>query len=56
MAIDRLTEKNVFSYGISDHVGGLQVQKPDGTIGIVDFEFLAKNTPEPFKSEWSLSP
>ncbi len=52
-AIDRLTEKNVFSYGISDHVGGLQVQKPDGTIGIVDFEFLAKNTPEPFKSEWS---
>ena len=52
-AIDRLTEKNVFSYGISDHVGGLQVQKPDGTIGIVDFEFLAKNAPEPFKSEWS---
>lgn len=52
-AIDRLTEKNVFSYGISDHVGGLQVQKPDGTIGIVDFEFLAKHTPEPFKSEWS---
>jgi phosphatidylserine/phosphatidylglycerophosphate/cardiolipin synthase-like enzyme len=52
-AIDRLTEKKVFSYGMSDHVGGLQVQKPDGSIGIVDFEFLAKNTPEPFKSEWS---
>jgi hypothetical protein len=52
-AIDRLTEKSVFSYGMSDRVGGLQVQKPDGSIGIVDFEFLAKNTPEPFKSEWS---
>jgi hypothetical protein len=52
-AIDRLMEKNVFSYGVSDHAGGLEVNKPDGTIGIVDFAFLAKNAPEPFKSEWS---
>jgi len=52
-AIDRLEDKSVFSYGISDRAGGLQVKKPDGTSGIVDFEFLAKNAPEPFKSEWS---
>ena len=29
------------------------VKKPNGSIGIVDFSFLAKNAPEPFKSEWS---
>ena len=52
-AIDRLIKKSVFSYGISDKAGGLQVKKPDGSIGLVDFEYLAKNTPEPFKSEWS---
>jgi len=52
-AIDRLMQKNVFSYGISDRAGGLEVNKPDGTTGIVDFAFLAKNAPEPFKSEWS---
>ena len=52
-AIDRLEEKSVFSYGISDRANGLKVKKPDGSTGIVDFEFLAKNAPEPFKSEWS---
>jgi hypothetical protein len=52
-AIDRLTAKDVFSYGISDKRGGLQVKKPDGSLGIVDFEYLARTTPEPFKSEWS---
>ena len=52
-AIDRLMTKGVFSYGISDKKGGLQVKKPDGSIGIVDFEYLAKDVPEPFKSEWS---
>lgn len=52
-AIDRLMRKNVFSYGISDRQGSLQVKKPDGSIGIVDFNYLAANTPEPFKSEWS---
>jgi hypothetical protein len=31
----------------------LEVKKPDGSIGIVDFEFLAESAPEPFKSEWS---
>ena len=52
-AVDRLEGKSVFSYGISDKRGALQVKKPDGSFGIVDFEFLAKHTPEPFKSEWS---
>ena len=52
-AIDRLEGKNVFSYGISDRAGGLEVTKPDGSRGIADFKFLADNAPEPFKSEWS---
>lgn len=52
-AVDRLQGKSVFSYGISDKKGGLQVKKPDGSLGIVDFRYLAKNAPEPFKSEWN---
>lgn len=52
-AINRLMNKTVFSYGISDRKGSLHIRKPDGSIGIVDFEYLAKNAPEPFKSEWS---
>jgi PLD-like domain len=52
-AIDRLMEKTVFSYGISDRAGGLQIHKPDGSIGIVDFAYLASKAPEPFKTEWS---
>ena len=52
-SIDRLEGKSLFSYGISDRKGGLQVKKPDGSLGIVDFEYLAKHAPEPFKSEWS---
>jgi phosphatidylserine/phosphatidylglycerophosphate/cardiolipin synthase-like enzyme len=52
-AIDRLMEKQVFSYGISDKASSLTVRKPDGSIGIVDFEYLAEKAPEPFKSEWS---
>jgi hypothetical protein len=52
-AINRLMSKQVFSYGIVDKVGGLEVKKPDGSIGLVDFEYLSKHAPEPFKSEWS---
>jgi len=52
-AIDRLEDKSLFSYGISDRANGLKVKKPDGSVGIVDFEYLAKNAPEPFKTEWS---
>jgi phosphatidylserine/phosphatidylglycerophosphate/cardiolipin synthase-like enzyme len=36
-----------------NEVGGMEVRKPDGSIGMVDFAFLAKNAPEPFKSEWT---
>jgi phosphatidylserine/phosphatidylglycerophosphate/cardiolipin synthase-like enzyme len=52
-AIDALMEKNVFSYGIADKTGGLNIHKPDGSIATVDFAYLAANAPEPFKSDWS---
>ena len=52
-ALDRLIKKPLFSYGISDKRGKLELKKPDGSMGIVDFEYLSKNAPEPFKSEWS---
>lgn len=52
-AIDRLMTRPVFSYGIVDKSGGLEVHKPDGTVGLVDFEYLAAKAPEPFRSEWS---
>jgi phosphatidylserine/phosphatidylglycerophosphate/cardiolipin synthase-like enzyme len=52
-AIDRLMQKDVFSYGISDKQGGLAVRKPDGSFGIVDFNYLKKITPMPFAVEWS---
>jgi PLD-like domain len=52
-AIDRLMEKTVFSYGISDKAGSLQIHKPDGSVGLVSFAYLAKQAPEPFKAEWS---
>jgi hypothetical protein len=50
---DRLMNRPVFSYGISDKGGTLQVHKPDGSIGLVDFEYLAAHAPQPFKREWS---
>jgi phosphatidylserine/phosphatidylglycerophosphate/cardiolipin synthase-like enzyme len=52
-AINDLETRALFSYGISDKKGGLNVHKPDGTDGIVSFAYLAKNAPEPFKSEWA---
>jgi len=52
-ALDRLMTKPLFSYGVVDKSGGLEVKKPDGSIGLVDFAFLAQNAPEPFRSEWS---
>jgi PLD-like domain len=51
-ALDRLINRPVFSYGITDKRGQLQLQKPDGSVGLVDFAFLANHAPEPFKSEW----
>ena len=52
-AVKALENKPLFSYGVSDKVGELAVHKPDGTLGIVDFEYLSAHAPEPFKSEWS---
>ena len=52
-AVDKLMAKDVFSYGIVDKEGGLEVRKPDGSVGLVDFAYLASKAPEPFKTEWS---
>jgi phosphatidylserine/phosphatidylglycerophosphate/cardiolipin synthase-like enzyme len=52
-AISNLMDRKVFSYGISNRAGGLRVKKPDGSIGLVDFKYLAKIAPYPFSQEWS---
>lgn len=52
-AFDRLIARPIFSYGISDEAGSMAIKKPDGSVGLVDFAYLAANAPEPFKSEWS---
>jgi phosphatidylserine/phosphatidylglycerophosphate/cardiolipin synthase-like enzyme len=52
-AIKKVSENDkIFVYGISDKkVGGIDLQKPDGNVSPVFPSALAKNTPEPFKSE-----
>ena len=52
-AFRRLMSRPVFSYGTVDKRGNLELRKPDGSIGLVDFAFLARTAPEPFKTEWS---
>lgn len=52
-AIDKLMKSHVFSYGISDKPGTLELYKPDKSMGLVDFAYLAKVTPKPFDKEWS---
>ncbi|WP_206363064.1 phospholipase D-like domain-containing protein [Stenotrophobium rhamnosiphilum] len=52
-AFDRLAQRPVFSYGTVDAKRNLELLKPDGTRGVVDFAYLASKSPEPFKSEWS---
>lgn len=52
-SINRLEDKGVFSYGICNTATGLQVHKPDGSVGIVSFSYLAKKAPYPFAAEWS---
>jgi phosphatidylserine/phosphatidylglycerophosphate/cardiolipin synthase-like enzyme len=51
--INKLMKSRVFSYGISDKAGGLEVYKPDKSIGLVHFAYLAKVAPKPFDKEWS---
>lgn len=47
-----MQDKKLFVYGISDKkVGGLDVQKPSGSVRPVRPAALTKNVPEPFKSE-----
>lgn len=52
-AVTNLTANNkIFVYGISDKkVGGLDLQKPDVNVAPVYPSEIAKNLPEPFKSE-----
>ena len=52
-SITRLYKRPIFSYGVTDKPSGMDVIKPDGTSAEVDFEYLAKNAPEPFRSEWA---
>ncbi|GLS20074.1 hypothetical protein GCM10007874_30910 [Labrys miyagiensis] len=52
-AIDRLMGKDLFSYGVVDSNTKLEIKKPDGSVGLVDFAYLAAHTPEPFKQEWA---
>jgi phosphatidylserine/phosphatidylglycerophosphate/cardiolipin synthase-like enzyme len=52
-------DNKIFSYGISDHkvpglddeTAGVDVQKPDGKVALVNPTALGKDAPEPFKSE-----
>lgn len=53
LALEGLPGKNIFSYGSVDKPGKLKVVKPDGSLAIADFEYLAKKAPEPFRTEWS---
>lgn len=55
-----LPDNTVFSYGISDHeveglngktASGVDLQKPDGKVTLVQPSALMKNAPQPFKSE-----
>jgi hypothetical protein len=53
-AIEKVSKTDgIFVYGISDKEvgGGLDLQKPDGNVSPVFPAALAKNLPEPFKSE-----
>lgn len=52
-ALEELMDRSLFSYGVAQRVGGLAVNKPDGSRGLLPFAYLAQNAPEPFKTEWS---
>jgi hypothetical protein len=52
-ALDDLMDRPVFSYGIANRRNGLRLTKPDGSTGLVDFEYLSAHAPEPFSAEWS---
>jgi hypothetical protein len=52
-ALDNLMKRPVFSYGIVNEDSGMEIHKPNGDVGLVDFAYLSKHAPEPFKSEWA---
>lgn len=52
-AIDQLMKSNLFCYGISDKTSSLEITKPDGSVAVVPFSYLAQNAPPPFSDEWS---
>ncbi|OPA84657.1 hypothetical protein BFW87_28415 [Pseudomonas fluorescens] len=52
-ALDALMQRALFSYGVAQRTGKLAVRKPDGSVGLLPFSYLASNAPAPFKAEWS---
>jgi len=52
-AIDDLMKSDLFCYGISDKTSSLEITKPDGSVALVPFGYLAANAPPPFSAEWS---
>ena len=52
-ALDHLMQRPIFSYGVVNKDSGMEIHKPNGDVGLVDFAYLAQHAPEPFKSEWS---
>ena len=42
-----------FSHGTVDSRRDMELRKPDGSVGLVDFAYLARKVPEPFKAEWN---
>jgi hypothetical protein len=51
-ALEELMDRSLFSYGVAQRTSGLALRKPDGSLGLLPFAYLAENAPEPFKSEW----
>ena len=52
-ALDELMQRALFSYGVAQRTGKLALRKPDGSVGLLPFAFLASNAPAPFRAEWS---
>lgn len=52
-AFDRLVGRPIFSCGSVDRRGKLELVKPDGSRGLVDFRYLGSKAPQPFRREWS---
>lgn len=51
-ALDELMTRPLFSYGVAQRTQGLAVRKPDGSLGLLPFEFLGEKAPPPFAAEW----